>query len=723
MQQRPRPTRPRASSSARVLLCASALTIFALSLGACRQELHNNEPPVALRDDARQLVEQLLVEGIDDPLRQEADTGASAHAIRKLLDAEAQRGWNERVRDGIKYADLFQELYAERKHRKIFSQFDGPTAKGVAAIKVLSQADDHLLDVKDYKLKRVEEAGKKLEALASDEVHWKPIKLEPNEAEALIDWIKTHKLDPSKPSTREQLFTALAGPDPLATEQENAKLLPSPLPRITAQVQTFRKALASLAPIGAKHELYIADAVLRYARDMKHFNLERFEWREMKEAGGSKKIIYDRLAQTFGELAKAKADGVEPIMRQLEPKHKDYAPLLIWRKRYKEIAKLGGWPTVSAVGLAKGKKGPAVATLRKRLMLEGYLDRDLVAIDEEDLARKRAASPELAQQLMTLAQLKQAKVSDVVDEALMEAMKRYRVTHQISIKGSPDHILWRSMNVPVARRLEQMELNIKRLRTSRYEGEPDYVSINLPDFHGEVYRDHKLETRFKVVIGKNNRVCDPKTSRWAYPNATPSLMSKLEYYILNPSWFVPERIVQEEIMPYMEEEGWLEARNYEVVEKKKDGIPVVRQNPGPTNALGLVKFIFPNKHNTYMHDTPKKQYFEHDVRSYSHGCMRVHEPLELAKYLAKSDGQEDVDVEGIVKVGQPKLVRMKHELPVFVEYYTVSTDAQGYPMFLIDIYYHDRREMSGNPDGYERCTPPPQPEGGGKHGPSDDIGP
>lgn len=692
----------------------SALAIMlTLSLGGCRQPQHQQEAPVVLKDEARQFVERLLVEGIDESLRQEADTGASSRAIKKLLDEQAALPWRTRVREGIKYADLFQELYAERKYRKLFSQYDGLTKQGAAAVEILADADAHVLDVSDYKLKRIKQAGDELKAKASDAVHWKPIALDPQEAEALITWIKTHKLDPNAKDLRERLIAALAGPEPTAKPEEAAALLPSPLPRITEQVQAFRKALASVAPIGARHELYVADAALRYARDMKHFNLERYQWREMKDAGGSKKIIYDRLAGFFKELAQAKPDEITGIFKALEPAHRDYAPLVALRARFKEIKRLGGWPKVSAVSVVKGRKGAAVATLRRRLMMEGYLDRDAVLVSAPSSPDDKA---------LTLERLRTASVSEVVDEALIEAVMRYRRTHQISVKGSPDYILWRSMNVPVERRLEQVELNINRLRSSRYEGEPDYISVNLPDFHGEVYRKHKLERRFKVVIGKNNRTCDPKTARWIFPNATPSLMSKLDYFIFNPSWFVPERIVQEEIMPHMEEEGWLAARNYEVVEHKKDRIPVVRQNPGPDNALGLVKFIFPNKHNTYMHDTPKKQYFEHDIRSYSHGCMRVHEPLELAKYLATSDGQgEGLDVDEIIKSGQPKLIRIKNELPVFVEYYTVSMDGEGYPRFLMDIYYNDRRELSGNPSGYDRCTPPAQPEK--DKGGSDDIGP
>ena len=667
-----------------------------------------------MRDDARRMVERLLAQGIDDALRVEADNGAAARALKRLLDEEAQRPWNARVRDGIKYADLLQELYAARKHRKLFSQYDGISARGQAVLDAVSQAPEHGLKPSDYRLARAQQVGQALAAKASADAQWRPVMLAPEDAQAIVDWLGQHKLDPSSPQAMSALIAALAGPDPLSSPEDQAQLLPSPLPRITAQVQTFREALAKSAPLGAQHELLLADAALRFARDMKHFNLVHFQWREMKDAGGSKKIIYDRLAGFFQELAATPVERLDEVFKGLEPPHPDYLSLIDLRNRYAEIKRLGGWPQVSPVGLARGKRGAAIAQLRRRLMLGGYLDRASITL-------RPAQDDDPARPALTIERLMKAPLPDVVDDALLDAVARYRRNNQLATEGPPDAIFWRSLNVPVERRLEQVELNIHRWRESRYGGESDYVFVNLPDFHAEIYRGHKLELRFRVVIGKNNRVCDPKTSRWAYPNATPQLKSQLEYFILNPSWFVPERIVQEEIMPYMEQEGWLAARSYEVVERKKDKIPVVRQNPGPDNALGLVKFIFPNKHNTYMHDTPKKKYFEQEIRAFSHGCMRVHEPLKLAKYLAQSDGQAEVDIDALLKTGVSKQVRLKQQLPVFVEYYTVSMDEQGAPRFLMDIYYLDRRQMSGNPDGYERCTPAPAPAGSASGG--DDIGP
>ena len=201
--------------------------------------------------------------------------------------------------------------------------------------------------------------------------------------------------------------------------------------------------------------------------------------------------------------------------------------------------------------------------------------------------------------------------------------------------------------------------------------------------------------------------------------------SSLEYFILNPSWYVPDRIVEEEIKPQAEEdETWLERKGYEVLKKdKKTQKWVVRQRPGGENALGVAKFIFPNRHNTYMHDTPRKQYFKQSIRAYSHGCMRVEDPMGLATYLMEADGQDpaQIELDTLIEQGRSKMVKLKTPWPIFVEYHTVMADAQGWPQFFIDIYHRDERDRGPTPGKYGPCHVPK--EGGKPSGPSDDVGP
>ena len=270
--------------------------------------------------------------------------------------------------------------------------------------------------------------------------------------------------------------------------------------------------------------------------------------------------------------------------------------------------------------------------------------------------------------------------------------------------GRGARAFWSAMREAPEQSLARVELNMRRRRASRYQGERDFVFVNLPDYHAEVWRDGERAMRFKVIVGKPNRECDPETGRYIYPNATPELHSALEHFILNPSWYVPERIIEEEIKPQAEADaGWMEQNHYELV-RQRGSSWVVRQKPGEHNALGRVKFIFPNPHNTYMHDTAKKELFSRSRRAYSHGCMRVHEPLEFARYLIDYDGQSDaLDLDEVIASGQSKMIRMNRELPVFVEYYTIQFDAEGRARTLEDIYHKDRRALSDDPDAYDSC--------------------
>ncbi len=663
-----------------------------------------------MRDDAQALAISLRGEAFDELLRQEADTGATSSAVEALLIAQDKLPWNKRLRGEIKYADLFLARYKARGFAKAMTRHDGLGPRGEAILSALRAAPDHLLDPKDYHLDRIVKLDASLRARATDDAIWRPVTLSPQELATIAAWLETHGLDQApRERAQDALLAALAGP---VADAVAPAPLPSPVPRVTAQVQAWRAAVASLAQESAELELRLVDGALRYARDLRYFSLKRLSWKELKDQGGAREVIYARLRGLFDRLVDAPdAQAVAQQMAAIAPPHPQYAGLVSARKRYIDAIATGGWPTLSAVSLRAGARGPGVAKLRQRLRAEGYLIEPSGPSHESALAAQIPHSPR----------------EDEVDAALLEAVQAYRVGHQFDTSRAPGGELWRSLNVPAQERLQQIELSMKRWRTSHYDGESDYVFVNLPDFHAEVYADHKRQQRFKVVIGKANRVCDPQTQRWTWPNATPRMMGSMEHFILNPSWYVPERLVEQDIAPHLEEEGWLARHNYEIVSKKRDKL-VVRQLPGPDNALGLVKFIFPNRDNIYMHDTPKKKYFDYNMRAYSHGCVRVHEPLELARYLTRADGQADaIDVDAIVASGKSKLVRLQKPLPVFIEYYTVRVGDQGRLHFLRDVYHLDAMAWSEDADASLTCaTPLPRAvdaQEGAPPGAESDLGP
>lgn len=665
------------------LLVVIVTLVFSAS---CRDAAVLEAPPVP-SDPTRAYVEGLL-SGLSRDLMDQAEASATGAEIKRILDAEAKRGWNARIAGGIKYADLFQKIYAARNYRKAFAQSNGLRPRGEAVLKVLLNADAHALDPAPYHVAMIQSIAAHL-AEIDDRSTPPDLTLTGAEAEALITWLKRHEIDPTKPETYQTLVTAIV---------DDAD---SPTPRLTQLIKSYKAKFSKTAQESANLELRIADGALRYARDMKHFNLNRQTWRDIKDAGGSKALIYDRLEATYEELAKADSPAMaESVLKNLEPRHPQYAKIIAALARYRAVAAQGGWPTVSPFRVAVGTQTPRAATLRKRLALEGYLES---STDE---------------------------AANHVDQTLADAFLAFQTTHQFRESPEPDAAVWRSLNVPVNRRIEQLVTTVERWRESRYDGEPDFVFVNIPDFHAEVYEAGELTMRFRVVVGNATRKCDPKTHTWVMPNATPIQMASMDHLIVNPYWNVPERIVEEELRPkFKHDTTWLEKNHYEVV-SAKGGNTWIRQQPGADNALGRVKFIFPNRWNTYMHDTPRKKYFDYPVRAFSHGCVRVSEPIDFARYLLKKDQLvTDDELDELLDEGTQKKFSLKTKLPVFFEYYVVRVDGQGRTHFLADVYKLDYlRTMGDDPDA-NSCVKRPakiQDDDGDTTSPTDisgDLGP
>jgi len=214
-------------------------------------------------------------------------------------------------------------------------------------------------------------------------------------------------------------------------------------------------------------------------------------------------------------------------LKDLEPKHAQYALLIASLARYRNIAAEGGWEKVSSVNLTLGTKGGRVGALRKRLELEDYLEPTL-------------------------------ENENTVDAELLSAFEAFEVAHQFRPSDKPGAAVWRSLNVPVERRLEQIEMTVQRWRESRYEGEPDFVFVNIPDFHAEVYSKGVRDLRFRVVVGNTVKTCDPKTKKWVMPNATPVQMAQMDHLIINPFGVFPNALWKRSCDPSlkMTPTGW-----------------------------------------------------------------------------------------------------------------------------------------------------------------------
>ncbi len=328
-------------------------------------------------------------------------------------------------------------------------------------------------------------------------------------------------------------------------------------------------------------------------------------------------------------------------------------------------------PTV-AKSLSPGEHYPAAAALRTRLALEGDLQDD-------------GGSP--------------ADTSNVFDGSLSEAVKSYQTRHGLPADGKLTAATVKSLNVPMSERVVQLESSLERWRWLPDPYLKARLMVNLPEFVLRGYTpQHTRDFTMRVVVGKV-----------VGEHRTPVFTHMMKYLIFRPFWNVPVDIVKKELVPHMQAKpGYLEAKNYEVtnnrgevqtgysLEKVEHGGLLVREKPGPTNSLGLVKFMFPNQYDIYLHSTPQTSLFERTRRDFSHGCVRVQKPEDLAVWVL--DGQTDKagepwDIEKVNEAMQNgddnKQVNLKTQLPIVIFYLTAHVGDDGKVDFFDDIYGYD----------------------------------
>jgi L,D-transpeptidase YcbB len=372
------------------------------------------------------------------------------------------------------------------------------------------------------------------------------------------------------------------------------------------------------------------------------------------EKGYVKRKEMERFVPRKKEDPLALADSI------INKKHKDdkyyddvnegYGALKNQLKQYYDITKAGGWPMIPAAGKTSYKKGsssPAIGIIKKRLKIEGYLTAN--------------------------------DTSQVFNDTLEMAVKSY----QQSLGYKPDGVIGanvlKELNVPATVRLEQILLNMERMRWTPMNHEGNLIVVNIPEFIMHIFEGQKEVITMPVVVGKES-------------NNTMMFNGDLSTVVFSPYWNVPPSIVQKEIMPAMERNpGYLESQNMEMT-GNSGGIPSIRQRPGEGNALGKVKFLFPNSFNIYFHDTPSKSLFSRDKRAFSHGCIRVSDPEGLAKYVLRKQPEWTPEkINEAMNAGVEKHVRVKDPIPVIITYYTSWVDNRGKVNFREDIYGHDQR--------------------------------
>lgn len=324
-----------------------------------------------------------------------------------------------------------------------------------------------------------------------------------------------------------------------------------------------------------------------------------------------------------------------------------------------------------------GDPYPAAAELEQRLILEDDMSSPAESTNGE----------------------KTDEVQHVVTKAISDGLRAYQERHGLAIDGrlTPDTI--KSLNVPMSQRVAQLQYALERWRWLPDPYLNSRLLVNLPEFVLRGYDpDHQLQFRMKVVVGKV-----------IGEHQTPVFARMMRYMIFRPYWNVPISIVRKELIPHIQaNHSYLETKNFEVYNNKGQTVPsytvkqlaqgglMVREKPGPKNSLGLVKFMFPNQYDIYLHSTPATELFNRTRRDFSHGCVRVEKPADLAAWLL--DGQKDKDGQewSLEKVQQAMnsgpnsyQVNLKTPVPIVIFYVTAEVEEDGHVHFFDDIYGYD----------------------------------
>jgi murein L,D-transpeptidase YcbB/YkuD len=342
------------------------------------------------------------------------------------------------------------------------------------------------------------------------------------------------------------------------------------------------------------------------------------------------------------ELAKAE-------LKNDDAPNKNYEALKQELAVYVAIGEKGGWPVIPAP---------------KKKLKKGSIDTAIVFI------KKR---------LQVTRQLPAADTSAVFNDELVNAIKTVQPGYGFTADGTITPLLIKELNVPVEKRIAQLLVNLERMRWMPAEPSGNLIWVNIPAFKLYVQDGSQPLFDMDIVVGKEG-------------HSTVMFSGKLNEVVFSPYWNLPENIVKNEVLPAMEKNKDYLAENNMEITGEEDGIPVIRQLPGDKNQLGKIKFLFPNRFNIYFHDTPFKELFNRDKRAFSHGCIRLREPVKLAEYLLINQPQWTGEkIDSAMNSGKEKYVRVKDPVPVLIYYYTAWVNDHKQLQFREDIYGHDAR--------------------------------
>jgi len=325
-----------------------------------------------------------------------------------------------------------------------------------------------------------------------------------------------------------------------------------------------------------------------------------------------------------------------------------YASLKKELKRFTKIAENGGWETlpIPKKKIKPGKSDTLVALVKNRLYQSGdFAKRDTSTLFTDDLEK---------------------------------VIRLQQANYGLKADGTINASLVKELNVSVTARIKQLLVNLERMRWMPAAENGSLIVVNIPEYTLHVTNGGDSVFSMPIVVGKQG-------------HNTVMFSGSLSHVVFSPYWNVPPSIVENEIMPAMEKNSDYLVQNNMEITGEEEGLPVIRQLPGDKNELGKVKFLFPNSFNIYFHDTPHKGLFNESKRAFSHGCMRLSQPVRLAKYLLRDQPEwTDERIDSAMNLDKEKWVKVKEPVPVLIYYYTAWVDQAGRMQWREDTYGRDK---------------------------------
>ncbi|MCF6316888.1 MAG: L,D-transpeptidase family protein [Marinosulfonomonas sp.] len=369
---------------------------------------------------------------------------------------------------------------------------------------------------------------------------------------------------------------------------------------------------------------------------------------------------WDRL-QTLIAFEKSSPKG---FLKQLAPSTPEYIRLMKEKLRLEKLLGRGGFgPKVGAASLKVGAGGGHVVSLRNRLIAMGYL--------------KRSAS-------------------QTYDVNMQKAVQLFQLDHGLPTDGVAGESTMSEINKSVQYRVQSIIVAMERERWFNQPRGKRHVLVNLTDFTTKIIDNGKVTFETRSVVGKNQS-----------DRRTPEFSDEMDHMVINPTWFIPRSITTKEYLPLMKRNPNA-LSHLRVVDSRGRTVSRssinfskytartfpfnMRQPPSRTNALGLVKFMFPNKYNIYLHDTPSKNLFARNVRAFSHGCVRLQQPFDFAyALLAKQEANPQAFFQATLKTGRETRVDLKVPVPVHLIYRTAISKPKGGMEYRRDVYGRDAK--------------------------------